>query len=239
MSISKLRVIDPLVISFENHIHKQIINDEKKEKPNQIVDFLNFYYQQESKIETKKERIILEEIGDTYLESIIDVDVPNFSITNEAEINKFRVKKDYVIMKFNCPKNEITEYHMYALGIGAVTYSIVLIRKRFLDTPIIEYSETQQDPTSLIDSVYFYQKQISRTIFMKRVAKTIDNDEKGIEIIDYLQNPRPDLNFNTTIKLEEVDQNILQLDIIIKNMDYISNTPNELLLKVVTCMMEF
>lgn len=155
-------------------------------------------------------------IGDAFLESIVDVVEAATNIdTNRrlhafcsglnSAINQNSYKRDYVIMDINEPGTDTIQFNVYAVSYGKNTRIINLIKKRNLDRPIIHYYETLDDPSTVVDLSYSYNLGRSRSAFNKNINR----------------------------KTKNVSEELVELEILIKNKQYISDAPYETLVETV------
>lgn len=179
-------------------------------------------------------------IGDVSLELII------FSL-GEGQINSDiinlgmpRLKKDYITFITNSLSSDVIKYSVYALLFNSSTSVMDVIYKKNMDIPTIIYSTTNMDPTDLIDDVYFYQTQRSRSLNLKNIATQQNNPNRLIPLsILQLPDKRPDLYFTNDILVQTADDSLIELQVIIRNNAYVSETPNEDLLKMIITMISF
>jgi len=179
-------------------------------------------------------------IGDVSLELIIFALGEGQLNTNIVNLGIPRLKKDYVTFIINSLCTDVIRYSVYALLFNNSTSVMDVIYKKNMDIPIIIYSITDLDPTDLINDVYFYQTQRNRSLKLKSVATQQNNPNRLISLsILQLPDKRPDLYFTNDILVQTADDSLIELQVIIRNYAYISETPNEDLLKMIVTMISF
>ena len=179
-------------------------------------------------------------IGDVSLELIIFALGEGQLNTNIVNLGIPRLKKDYVTFIINSLCTDVIRYSVYALLFNNSTSVMDVIYKKNMDIPIIIYSITDLDPTDLINDVYFYQTQRNRSLKLKSVATQQNNPNRLISLsILQLPDKRPDLYFTNDILVQTADDSLIELQVIIRNHAYISETPNEDLLKMIVTMISF
>lgn len=163
-------------------------------------------------IDITNREIVIKQIGDSYLESILPISQPN-NIQNEYNI----YKRDYQLLSFdtNC---DIIQYNIYVIEYNNITYVMNMINKKNLDLPLIYYYETVGNSSEIIDTVYKYQTERSRTLNMKRNKYVVTNTNKYLDGVNLTLNPIINSELTT------IDQNLTQLNIILKNKEYISDS---------------
>lgn len=181
--------------------------------------------------------IILEEIGDAFLESVVNVDVQDN--VNIAE-HLIAYRRDYAIIdvKTNC--NKIYRYEVYASSYGSDTRVLNVIRKTDLYLPIIMYYETNDVPSTIVDSVYFYQTGTNRSVNLRKAKNIVTVPEQETLLnLNLLNQPNPTLIFDIgTLKLN-VPQELLDLAVIIKKGEYISSASYDELITAVNYLIIF
>jgi hypothetical protein len=191
---------------------------------------------------TNKIRLVLDEIGDVFLESVVQISLPKFPNDDSLVQQLVSFKRDYVIMEINnqCTSTNIIQYSVYAVTHGSDTRVINLTRKNFMDLPLIAYYETHDDPTAIVDKAYTYQTGATRTSFQRKNTAYISNPTNDFLIalnLDII--PRPDLNFGSNVTTVTVPQDLLDLSIIIKNKAYISDAPYDKLIETASFLTIF
>jgi len=155
-------------------------------------------------------------IGDAFLESIVDGNIIE-AVTDADRLRIFcsgldsRIdnpgpyKRDYSITDIDEPGTDTIQFNVYAVSLGKNTRIINLTKKRHLDKPIIHYYETFDDPSTVVDLSYSYNLGRPRSAYLKNVGK----------------------------KTRNVSEDLVDLEILIKNKQYISDAPYETLVKTV------
>lgn len=162
-------------------------------------------------------------IGDNFLENIIQIGEPTHVIDSTEASHLLRYKRDYIIIDINNDVNNITQYCVFAVSYGADTRVINLIRKKYMDLPIISYYKTNVNPSDIVEQTYQYETGKARSVFLKKNIQYINNPTKQYFInINLNDTPRPDLLFNGTF-LANVPSELINLAIIVKNKQYISS----------------
>lgn len=185
----------------------------------------------------KSERVVIEPIGDTFLENILQITEPIYANDDTLVQQLVAYKRDYAIMtdfKRKNPDTNITEFSIYAVTKGNDTRVIDLTRKEFVELPIICYYETNDDPTQIVDKVYTYQTGAIRTTNQRQTGAYISTPAQ-----DYILSlnldivPQPELSFGSNTNVLTVPQDLFDLAVIIKNKAYISSAPYDKLLETV------
>ena len=155
-------------------------------------------------------------IGDAFLESIVDENIIE-TVTNADKLRTFcsgldsRIdnpgpyKRDYSITDINEPGTDTIQFNVYAVSLGRNTRVINLTTKRNSDRPIIHHYETFDDPSTVVDLAYPYNLGRPRTAFSKNINRRTKN----------------------------VSEDLVELEILVKNKQYISDAPYETLVKTV------
>jgi hypothetical protein len=179
-------------------------------------------------------------IGDVSLELIIFSFGEGQINSDVVDIGMPRLKKDYVTFIINSLSSDVVKYSVYALLFNNSTSVMDVIYKRNMDIPTIIYSTTNLDPTDLINDVYYYQTHRPRSLKLKSIATQQNNPNRLIPLsILQLPDKRPDLYFTNDILVQTADDSLIELQVIIRNHAYVSETPNEDLLKMIITMISF
>ena len=217
-------------------IHKRKMKKNKK----QIIDDIEVT-NQDTGITQLIEKLKIGEIsiGDLAMEQLISM-FGEFDFKQQPSPAKIRLKKDYITFIINDPNSDLTRYSVYALLVGAITSVLDVSFKKNLDLPILVYTETTQDPSDIIENVYFYEIQQHRTVFMRKFIKQQNNAARIIPltILKHTEK-RYDLFFTGDVIVEDVNQELIELEIIIRNKAYISTTPFETLLNMIVILTSF
>lgn len=228
---SEKRDIEPVTISDpDNTVDLNNLNDDQSNKFSDLTPLMV----------TQLTQLSILPIGDVSLELIIFALGEGQLNTNIADLGMPRLKKDYVTFIINSLCTDVTRYSVYALLFNNSTSVMDVIYKKNMDVPIIIYSTTDLDPTDFINNVYFYQTQRNRSLNLKSVAAQQNNPNRLIPLsIVQLPAKRPDLYFTNDILVQTADDSMIELQVIIRNHAYISETPNEDLLKMIITMISF
>lgn len=230
---------EEFIKGFDLFIDKQYDNIEKYEYDN------DYYYDCKCNNECKKY------IDKIPLENKVHIDLPSCSmirfLINETKIEKLLVfKRDFITLCITDSKSDIIQYNAYAISDGRYTRIIILIKKCYLECPIITYYETTEDPYDIIEMLYISIMGRSRTPFQKGTQTIITSPKKPfIKKVNTKKNPRLDLEFKLDIDLDftnicnndslklGVPQELNDLEILIKNRQYISDASHEQLLQAI------
>lgn len=180
-------------------------------------------------------------IGDVSLEQVVTLlSYPVSAELFPIVLSTNRYKKDYFILEFNDPRSLITKLGVFALFFNGKTYVLNTTNKRGMNETIITYAESALDPSAIVETAYFYQKQIDRTLYLKSVAVQQNNPER-LEDLTIVQIPEKPVNqlFTDEIPVTYIAPELINLSIIIKNGNYISTTDFNTLNAVVTIMIAF
>lgn len=209
-------------------------------KTHRDIKLRNVYDKDNNTVKTdtvKTERVVIEPIGDTFLENILQITLPKYPNDDTLVQQLVAYKRDYVIMtnfKRKNPNTDIIEYSIYAVTKGNDTRVIDLTRKEFVELPIICYDETNDDPTKIVDKVYTYQTGAIRTTNQRQTGAYISTPAKDyILSLDLDTVPQPELSFGSNTTVLTVPQDLFDLAVIIKNKAYISSAPYDKLLETV------
>lgn len=180
-------------------------------------------------------------IGDVALEDIMNLlgeGIPFDDFITLRE--RFSLKKDYASVIITDPQSDITRFSVYTLSYANKTYVLTVTYKKNMNIPMITYDETVRDPSDLVEEVYSYDMGRERTLLLRRVLRQQNIPERLQSLlIPSHSDQRPDMMFQNIITIDNIAQELVELDITIKNGQYISKTPVEKLLAVTTAMNNF
>lgn len=226
-----------MIDRFESHLRKKKNNKKRVIGDNEINDTMNERIDTMNMIEGLKTGEI--SIGDLAMEQLISL-FGEINFKQQPTPAKIKLKKDYITFIINDPDSDLIRYSVYALLVGATTSVLDVSFKKNLDLPILIYTETIRDPSDIIESVYFFEVQQHRTVFIRRFIKQQNNAARitPLTILKHTEK-RYDLFFTGDVIVEDVDQDLIDLEIIIRNQAYISTTPFETLLNMIVILTSF
>lgn len=180
-------------------------------------------------------------IGDVSLEQVyatLNQQLPGEFITYVLSTNRY--KKDFFVIDFNESYSDVVKYGVFALFFNGTTYVLTTTYKRNMDLVLIQYNESVSDPTDIVETTYRYQKQIARSLYLKSVMRRENNPERleDLSVVQISTKPISHM-FNNLIGVSDIDPEIINLNVIIKNETYISTTEFSKLDAVVSVMMMF
>jgi hypothetical protein len=198
-------------------------------------------------------------IGDVSLEQVIKSLEKQTSPYVPLIFDSSQYKKDYFSIPINDSVSRITRYGVYALFFNNITYVITAVNKRDFDKTIITCDTSKLDPTQIVDNAYISQTNRKRTLSQKRTIAYDNNPYRLMNQYSFFDsitvNPNPTVitasNINRTntdnqytmwsnlLTIQNIDPVLLNLNIIIKNGDYISLTEFATLNAIITIMMTF
>jgi len=137
-------------------------------------------------------------------------------------------------------QTDIIKYAVYAVLVDEVTYVITLVLRNYNPLPTLSYSESSSDPSDIVDNAYLYEVGRERSLYLRNYAKRVNNPDQIIDL-SILQQPEtgPEKVFDGTIFVTDVDEELINLSIIVKNGEYISSDPFEKLLFTVNSLISF
>src|SRR5690606_37696700 len=104
------------------------------------------------------------------------------------------------------------------------TLILTLIIKKNINLPIINYYETTNEISNeILNIIYFYEKNTELPIKLKKNKYIVTESNKYINDINLIE--YPNINFEIIY-----DNNIEELNIILKNETYISNIDKQILI---------
>ena len=180
-------------------------------------------------------------IGDVSLEQVVGLlSHPSQDMVHQRHLTTSHYKKNFFVLEFDNPNSRIIKYCVFALFLNKKTYVLTTINKRDMDETIITYTESLLDPTQIIDAAYLYEKQKNRSLYIKRFVRQENNPERlqDLMVDQILENPINQL-FTGVIEVTNIDPELINLNIIIKNGTYISTTEFASLNAFITVMMIF
>ena len=167
--------------------------------------------------------------GDTVLENFYN-NFNNNTIIEPTQTFSNIYKKDFaIIVNENNTTSEIIKYGIYAVLYKNITYVINLIQKKNMIDPIITYSESQLDPSIIIDIAYKYEKNKNRPIYLKRYLKQTNNPSTFLSY-------KTDISYTKDIIINDINDDLIDLYIIIANNKYISKEKPEKLFMVASLL---
>jgi hypothetical protein len=198
-------------------------------------------------------------IGDVSLEQVIKYLDTQTTPFVPFIFDTSQYKKDYFSIPINDPVTRITQYGVYALFFNNMTYVITAVNKRDFNKTIITCDTSKLDPTQIVDNAYMSQTNTKRTILQKKVIAQDINPYRLMNTYNFFDstavNPNPTLikasNMNridadnqytmwsNLLTIKNIDPVLVNLNIIIKNGDYISLTDFATLNAIITIMMTF
>ena len=180
-------------------------------------------------------------IGDVSLEQIyalLNRPTPLLDLDIILETNRY--KKDYAVLEIRNPDSQIIKYGVFALFFNDVTYVLTTTNKRLMDETVIVYTESTIDPSIIVDTAYLYEKQIGRTLYLRRFVRRENNPERLTVLTNDTLPMAPISQILTgEIGVTPIGMDLMDLNIIIKNGTYISTTEFEKLDAVISIMMTF
>jgi hypothetical protein len=240
-------------------------SSESYEKVRKMICMTNEYFDDEYPIPwicTKNK--VARPLGDVeieeILETIVTTEPSTTSITTEKMVRP--IKKDFMtITPFSsigivqidtllstgtnrhvvCKRQtDIIKYAVYAVLVDEMTYVITLVLRNYNPLPTLSYSESTLDPSDIIDNAYLYEVGRPRSLYLRNYAKRVNNPDQIIDL-NVLQQPEtgPEKVFDGTIFVTDVDEELINLSIIVKNGEYISSDPFEKLLFTVNSLISF
>ena len=177
-------------------------------------------------------------IGDVSLEQI-------YALLNHPQLFDIfilqtnRYKKDYAVLEISNPDSQIIKYGVFALFFNDVTYVLTTTNKRLMDETVIVYTESTSDPSVIVDTSYLYEKQIGRTLYLRRFARRENNPERLTDLTTDIPMAPISQMLMGEIGVTPIGMDLMDLNIIIKNGTYISTTEFEKLDAVISIMMTF
>lgn len=180
-------------------------------------------------------------IGDVSLEQTIEI------LSNPSRTQLFpvllqtnRYKKDYFTLEFNDLNSKIIKYGVFALFFNGKTYVLNTTNKYDMNETIIVYSESTLDPSVIVDTIYRHENQFDRSLYLKRYARRENNPERleDLTITQISEKPVKHM-FTGDIVVGDIDIELVKLNIIIKNGNYISTTEFNKLNAVISIMLTF
>lgn len=145
------------------------------------------------------------------------------------------LKKDYIIIEYKHIVDEIEKMGVFALLYNGTTYVIQAVWKTYHNVPVLEYYESVIDPKVLVENIYNFETMMKRSIGLRKHGKYQPYPERVQPIA--ITNEMKD--FTNNIRIQEVDQDLIDLEITIKANQYISMYPHEKLLEIITIMASF
>jgi hypothetical protein len=224
-------------------------------------DFKSFMQNIESCQKNMKSRTIIningqvmEPVGDAELETEFiqtTTDNTTISTTSQNQLNEDDLviyKRDFMILNIFDPNKNIisnddknfgdkTKYitfGVYALAIGAITKVMTLKIPLYSEVAILDMYESTLNPYDIINFTYQYQTSKNRTLVLKRSNAIIAIPRRDfLNNLDLMQTPRPDNLLSTDINYDEmtVPMELMELAILIRSNNYISNINRETLLE--------
>ena len=197
-------------------------------------------------------------IGDVSLEQVIKLLDTQITPFNSLKLDSSQYKKDYFSIPINDPITRITQYGVYALFFNKITYVITAVNKYEFDKTIITCDTSTLDPTQIVDNAYISQTNTKRTLLQKRIISqdnnpyrlmntfvfnsTTINPNPTLESASNMDNIDPNINYtmwSNLLTIQSIDPVLINLNLIIKNKNYISLTEFATLNAIITLMMTF
>jgi hypothetical protein len=171
----------------------------------------------------------VDDFGNKYRYGVFAVFSSWIKLDNNGEyLDSTKASNVYDITRVLTVKTLIKPQNFGSNSIGKPTYVEF--------EPVIEFLETDEDPTVFIDQIFLYNNGGPRQLALKKNSrKNVERDDLE-DVVDPVLTPFP---IESTISENKMfyDKHILDLYYLIVNMNYVSSTMYELLLQTIIMML--
>jgi hypothetical protein len=180
------------------------------------------------------------DIGDLALEQIMNLlGEGTFSTNPIVSVGTlYPLIKDFSTIIVRDPNSTIVQYSVYTLSSQNITYAMCVVYKKDMDLPLILYGESDISPSTIVDTAYMYDVGRNRTLSQKTTYSQQDIPER-IKSLLSTDSTNTNINYTGDVLVDYVDPELISLNVLIKNKQYVSTAPYEKLVAMSDLMITF